>query len=135
MTHHKYVFKSQTFTLIFISKVNCIFANSKWFWRWCIALGIGNIFLSSRKITGAANLLSRLETASLITGSSHWALPKGPNRVGAPITLPEDVNIFSLQNVVFLKTLDDGRCPKKRDYSMCIIVGDILVNSFCFLNC
>jgi hypothetical protein len=31
----------------------------------------GNLFLFSRKITGAPNLLGRLETASLITGSSH----------------------------------------------------------------
>jgi hypothetical protein len=40
------------------------------------------------------------------------ALSNGPNRVDAPIILPEDGNRSSFRNVVFLETLYDGQSPK-----------------------
>jgi hypothetical protein len=52
-------------------------------------------------------------TIKHILTQSLWSsdLSKGPNRVGATITLPEDRKTSSFQNV-FLETLDDGQSPK-----------------------
>jgi hypothetical protein len=46
------------------------------------------------------------------------ALSKGPNRVGAPIIIPEDRKRSNFPSDVFLETLDDGESPETRFFQI-----------------
>jgi hypothetical protein len=91
---------------MFLDSVHRLFYKSQRCENW--------MFSSSGKMMGAPTLVVPLHSANL----NHWlnqrlrlALSNGPNRVGAPIILPEDGNKYSFRNF-FLEILEDVQSPK-----------------------
>jgi hypothetical protein len=95
--------------------------NSKGFWRWCIALVtvmfldcVHRIVFLKHNVSDTGCFSPQVKWWGHLLCWVRWlklAVSNGPNRVGAPIILPEDGNIQFPKRYI-LETLDDGRSPE-----------------------